>query len=66
MLTLFHVVNPTSRIDIVRDKNDNKIIECAFDGMADFIVTGDPDLLVLKEYRGIKIVNADEFLKAEK
>ena len=31
--------------------------------MVDFIVTGDPDLLVLKEYRGIKIVSAGEFLK---
>jgi len=63
ILTYSHVVEPTSKFDVVRDKKDNKIIECAFDGKADCIVTGDPDLLELKEFRGIKIVTAREFLK---
>ena len=58
-----HVVEPSSKFDVVRDKKDNKIIECAFDSQANFIVTGDPDLLVLKEFHGIKIVTAKEFLK---
>lgn len=57
-----HLIEPTSKFDIVRDKNDNKIIECAFDGKADYIVTGDPDLLSIKEFRGIKIITAKEFL----
>jgi putative PIN family toxin of toxin-antitoxin system len=63
MFALFHLVNPTTKIDIVRDKTDNKIIECAVDGKADFIITGDPDLLAIKEYKGIKIIKAEEFLK---
>ncbi|MBI2659637.1 putative toxin-antitoxin system toxin component, PIN family [Candidatus Woesearchaeota archaeon] len=58
-----HVVDVTSKFDIVRDKKDNKIVECAFDGKADYIVTGDPDLLVLKEFKGIKIVKAKDFLE---
>jgi putative PIN family toxin of toxin-antitoxin system len=62
LLAYCHVVEPTSKFDVVRDKKDNKIIECAFDGEADYIVTGDPDLLVLKEFSGIKIVKAREFL----
>jgi putative PIN family toxin of toxin-antitoxin system len=62
MLSLFHVVTPVTKVDVVRDKSDNKILECAVDGKADFIVTGDPDILVLKEFEGIKIVNADKFL----
>ena len=41
MLALFHVVNTSTRINVVRDKTDNKIIECAIDGQANFIVTGD-------------------------
>lgn len=39
------------------------MIECAFDSKADYIVTGDPDLLDLKEFRGIRIVTAKEFLE---
>ncbi|MBI2675361.1 MAG: putative toxin-antitoxin system toxin component, PIN family [Candidatus Aenigmarchaeota archaeon] len=62
LLTYSHVVQPSSKFDVVRDKSDNKIIECAFDGQANYIVTGDPDLLALKEFRWIKIVTAKEFL----
>ena len=63
LMTYCHIVNVTSKFYIVRDKNDNKIVECAFDGKADYIVTGDSDLLVLKEIRGIKIAKAKEFLE---
>ncbi len=63
ILTYSHVIEPTSKFDVVRDKKDNKIIECAFDGKADCIVTGDSDLLELKEFRGIRIVTAREFLE---
>jgi len=66
LMSLFHMIIPTTKIDIVRDKSDNKIIECAVDGKADFIVTGDPDLLSLKEYKGIQILTADEFFKINK
>ncbi|MBI2233021.1 MAG: putative toxin-antitoxin system toxin component, PIN family [Candidatus Aenigmarchaeota archaeon] len=62
LMSLFHMIIPTTKIDVVRDKSDNKIIECAIDGKADFIVTGDPDLLNLKEYNGIRIVTANELL----
>ena len=63
LMTYCHIVEVTSKFDVVRDKKDNKIIECAFDGKVDYIVTGDPDLLVLKNFRGIKIVKAKEFLE---
>ncbi|MDZ4672758.1 MAG: putative toxin-antitoxin system toxin component, PIN family [Phototrophicales bacterium] len=46
----------------VRDLKDDKIIACAVGGQADYIITGDNDLLVLKEYQGILIVTASEFL----
>lgn len=62
LLTHSHLIEPVSKFYVVRDKNDNKIIECAFDGKADYIVTGDPDLLSLKEFRGMKIITAREFL----
>lgn len=62
LMTYCHIIEPSSKFDIVRDKKDNKIVECAFDGKANYIVTGDPDLLVLKEFRGIKIVKAKTFV----
>ena len=49
---------PSERIFVkgLRDAADAKIISCALAGKADYIVTGDKDLLVLKEYKGIRIV----------
>ncbi len=63
LLTYGHIVEPSSRFNVVRDKKDDKILECAFDGKADYIVTGDPDLLELKEFRGVRIVTAKDFLE---
>lgn len=63
LLSFCKVITPISEFDVVRDKTDNKIIDCAFDGKADYIVTGDPDLLELKEFRRIKIVTPKEFLE---
>jgi putative PIN family toxin of toxin-antitoxin system len=48
---------------ICRDPDDNLILDCARDAVADYIVTGDEDLLVLKKYEGISILNPSEFEK---
>ena len=44
-----------------RDEKDNFILETAILGKADYIVTGDKDLLVLDPYRGKKIIGFREF-----
>jgi predicted nucleic acid-binding protein len=46
----------------LKDEADNRILECAVAGNADFIVSGDRHLLSLKEFRDIPIVRAAEFL----
>jgi putative PIN family toxin of toxin-antitoxin system len=48
---------------ISRDEDDNKILQCGFDGNVDFIITGDNDLLILKEHGSIKIVNPKAYLE---
>ena len=48
---------------ICRDSDDDLILVCARDAVADYIVTGDEDLLVLKNYEGISIVSPMEFEK---
>ena len=48
---------------ICRDITDNKILLCGFWGNTDYIITGDSDLLVLKEYKKIRIVNPKEYIE---
>ena len=48
---------------VAPDPGDDKIISCAVEAQADFIVTGDKALLKLGEYQGIKIINAETFIK---
>lgn len=47
---------------VLDDPDDDKFIECAVSCGADFIVSGDQHLLRIKEYAGIKILTAAEFL----
>ena len=62
-LSLLRVVNIPKTLDAVpRDADDNAVLETALEGRAGFIVTGDDDLLSLKNFRGIQIVRASEFL----
>lgn len=46
---------------VCRDKDDTRIIGAALKGKARFILTGDDDLLVLKSYKGVKIITPREF-----
>jgi len=56
-------VKITKRIAAINDHpDDDKFIECALSCGADYIVSGDKHLLKLKEYEGIKIINASNFL----
>lgn len=47
----------------LRDPDDAIVLVCALSGGADYIVSGDNDLLVLQTYRDIPIVTVDAFLK---
>lgn len=55
--------NPKIPIHEIKDcEPDNRILECAFECRADFIVTGDKHLLKLKSYKETKILKPKEFL----
>jgi len=49
--------------DAVRDPKDRMVLACAVGGKADYIVSGDKDLLVLGAYEKIPILSADQFLQ---
>ena len=48
---------------IAEDSSDDKFLECAVDGKADWIVSGDRHLLRLESFRGVKIGSPAEFLR---
>jgi uncharacterized protein len=57
-------IKKTSQITVCRDPDDNKFLELALDSNADFLLTGDKDLLSLKsllEYKNI-IISPSDFL----
>jgi putative PIN family toxin of toxin-antitoxin system len=47
----------------LRDRKDLHVLACAVTAGADIIVTGDKDLLTLKSFMGIPIVDAAEALR---
>ena len=55
------LVTPTVRIKRSRDPDDDKFLECAAAGGANYIVNADGDLLSLGEVQGIPIVDASTF-----
>jgi putative PIN family toxin of toxin-antitoxin system len=57
------VVQPDEVLDAVSaDASDNRILECAVAGEADYVITGDKHLLSLQNYRGILILAPATFL----
>jgi uncharacterized protein len=57
------LIDIIEKVQECRDPKDDKILELALNGQAQYIVSGDKDLLVLNPFRAVKIVTAEEFLK---
>lgn len=58
-------IDVSGQIYECRNPKDNKYLELALSGQAECIVTGDDDLLVLNPWRGIEILNVQEFLASK-
>jgi uncharacterized protein len=56
------LIKPPNTLAVLKDDGDNRVLECAVEGHADVIVSGDHHLLDLKEYAGIAILRPAEFL----
>jgi uncharacterized protein len=56
------IVDPAETVTgICRDPDDDAILACALAGEADYLVTGDADLLALKSFEGTKILSPRNF-----
>jgi putative PIN family toxin of toxin-antitoxin system len=56
------LVEIVERVDLCRDEKDNKFLEVAINGKAEYLITGDNDLLVLRPFQDSKIMTVNEFL----
>ncbi len=57
------IIDTKTKLSVIKeDPDDNKILECAVDGKADYIISGDKHLLKLEVFEGIKILKANDFL----
>lgn len=57
-------IHPSVQVTDCPDPDDNRILECALEGRAQFIVSGDHHLLDMKRFAGIPIVRIDQFLSS--
>jgi len=55
-------VSVRGELKVSRDPDDDIVLECARDAHAHIIVSGDDDLLVLRQFSGIHILTADQYL----
>lgn len=64
-ITIFtRFVEPKQKVNVIKnDSEDNRVLECAQEANADYIISGDKKhLLSLKKFKGIPIFSAKEFL----
>ncbi|MDZ4170188.1 MAG: putative toxin-antitoxin system toxin component, PIN family [Coriobacteriia bacterium] len=54
------VVKPRVSLDVIADDPDNRVLECALESEASFIVSGDRHLLELGEFEGVLIISCAE------
>jgi putative PIN family toxin of toxin-antitoxin system len=47
---------------VTRDPKDDPVVACAVEGKAEFIVSGDQDLLVLGTYQQVRMVTPRDFV----
>jgi uncharacterized protein len=57
------LLEPNIKIKAVSDPDDNKVLECAQEAQADYIISGDKHLLKLKKHQQTAILKAKEFLE---
>ena len=56
------IAEPPAIGPVSRDPNDDQVLACAIAAEADYLVTGDKDLLVLEQYKDVTILTVRQFL----
>lgn len=61
MLSKVEIVEIKETFDVCRDPKDNFLLDLCVSGKADYLVTGDEDLLTLNPFKGVQIINYNSF-----
>jgi uncharacterized protein len=63
IMEAFEAMTPSDRpvTGVCRDPKDDRILGCALTGEADYLVTGSEDLLVMKQFKAIRIIAPRDF-----
>jgi putative PIN family toxin of toxin-antitoxin system len=56
------VLRPRPSLHILKDEPDNRILECAIDAQANYVISGDRHLLALKRHADSTIISLADFL----
>ncbi len=56
-------IAPKMKVHVVEHESDNKFIEVCLEAKAEYVITGDSHLIDLKEFKGIRIIRAKDFLE---
>jgi len=62
LLKVVQIVEITEAVKVCRDPKDDKFLELALSGQADYILSSDKDLLILHPFQGITISTPADFL----
>jgi putative PIN family toxin of toxin-antitoxin system len=62
-LQVLKLVEPDVKIDELEDQEDNRVLECAVHSKADYLVSWDPHLTKLNEFRGISAFNPGKIIE---
>ena len=66
MLDVFNeyieMIDDYTKVKICRDEKDNFLLNLSIDGNADYLITGDSDLLVLNQIEKTKIITINDFI----
>ena len=63
LIPLCTKVEISERITLCRDPKDDMYFELALSGNADFIITGDSDLLTLHPFKNTSVISPKDFLE---
>lgn len=58
------LIKPNTKLNVIKeDEQDNRILECALESGANYIISGDPHIRELKKFKDIEMVSPTEFLE---
>jgi uncharacterized protein len=65
LASIGEIIATKRRLQLLKDDPDNRILECAIAGRAELIVTGDRELLNLREFNEVRVVSLKSYLEME-